>query len=102
MKWVFTIASRVYLCVYILSNNNSRCHIRHLRPVRYGYLPEANFGACVCTGALALQPVYESDAQLSSHMSLSAPMAEHGSLHSSQMHCITPGYPLQVCYFQEE
>ena len=36
--------------------------------------------------------------QLSAEMSVSAPVTDpaHASLTSSQMHCIAPGYPLQV------
>ena len=46
-----------------------------------------------------MQPMYEQPiSQLSAEMSVSAPVTgpAHASLTSSQMHCIAPGYPLQV------
>ena len=46
-----------------------------------------------------MQPMYDQPiSQLSAEMSVSAPVADpaHAGLTSSQMHCIAPGYPLQV------
>ena len=45
-----------------------------------------------------MQPMYNQPVSLSAQMSVSAPLTDpaHASLTSSQMHCITPGYPLQV------
>ena len=51
-----------------------------------------------------MQPMCDqSVSQVSAQMSAAAPVTEpaHASLTSSQMHCMAPGYPLQVGSFKQ-